>query len=363
METEASGKVIESMVLQVREMVYICPIAQPEQMNNTSISSLCACVLLAFALLLSACDGPANSAKKGADVQIKDLQGTWTLSHRTIERIRGFIPGGFAISEIGAAARHWMPSHLRFRGDSLEIFDYPLEFDQTYSLEVKKGHLVASYVGRRGDPWHIDLGEIFWDRDSLLLTSMIEDSWLTNHYFRDTLNADTLTLLRRDSVNASKLLGKWRLDTFIDVEYDESYPLRLPFTVPDSLVFTAERIAKIKSPIVHMSVNGKLRPFRVGFRNKNRISFRALDWWTKGHDQIRYDRDYFISLLGDEGPKKLADVKRLEIQYGEDLGKLLGDDPSARTVKTTEDPAIIAQFLDQVLQLPYEGNGPVWKDR
>jgi|GEM_PF-3851772 len=295
--------------------------------------------------------------------QLEKLQGTWTLSHEVIEVIEDLPKEELTYTEWGPPQARSEPLHLRIVGNRMQVFQFPLEYYGAFALgaaggkHVKRGHFKNTDGLSRG------VETIHISQDSLFRTVAVHDYWITSHYFRDSLNEDTLDLLVRDSVNATVLYGKWKLDSIIAVDYDEDFVLNLPFEISDTLSFSQNDHHQTEGRITYIKVDSTLRPFRVGFWNRNRIWVKPTDWFSHGLPPIEYGRDYFISLAEYNNIGPLEQIKHMEIASAANIYLLLGDEDSKKTIKTTNNPKTILPFLELLSQLSHKGNGKKYQDR
>ncbi len=340
-------------------MVYICFETKPIRMNIPRLKAL---FFLACTCLMTACQPPQPEVKTVAPAE---LQGSWTLSHGSVKEVKGFMEddNNYAYSEWSPYDIDWPVVHLHFSGDSMEVFSYPLEYHESFTYEIKgdKVLLGPKSGARTGD----DVVTIRVDQDSLWRINTFEIYQMTGHFYRDTLDPSTLAMLRKDSINADALLGRWRLDTVVSVDYDEDYVIDLPFDIPETLTFSEKDIENVEGRVISVKVNSKPRPFRIGYEGRYRIWLNPDGWYSEGLPPIEYRKEYFISLLEDIGIEKVEEIKKMEIAYASDLGTLVRseEDNTGKTIKSTENPAEISKFTDLLGQLSRLGTGKTYRRR
>lgn len=313
--------------------------------------------LLAFACISFGCEMVGkNTKQEKPSLNLEALQGIWSFSHDHYEI------DSLNVSELSLESDepnlHREPFQLRFIGDSLEVFAYPLEFYGAFSFQLDNGRFSARNAEKL---WNE--GEIRMEDDSLLLTVSLQGYKVHSHFFRDSLNVEILSQLVRDSVNRRKLIGEWELDTIVSVDYDESFILELPFQIPQKLSFSEKDIIGMDGRIMQVMVNSTLRPFRFGYGNKHRIWLKPVAWYSEGLPPIEFQRTYFISLLEDIGINDVNEIKEMEIRKASNIYVLLDQGEGSSSTKSTSKRSEIEAITELLQQLNFLGTGKEYRNR
>ena len=191
----------------------------------------------------------------------------------------------------------WLPGNgsLVITADSMWHFDYPREFHTSYLLKKQSDGTIITESNKN----NLSFNKLEITGDSLIRTIGNGEHFMwTEYYVRDTLNKEIIQLLLRDSVNASELIGKWKLETHIySQDGSEPYEIDFPFDLPDSLIFSTEKLpfSNIKGRIIKLDIKGVSREFRFGFKEQD-FNYHALwllpsDWYFDEKLIIHYVYD------------------------------------------------------------------------
>ena len=198
--------------------------------------------------LLSVC----NSLPK--DSLIAQIQGAWKCV-KIVESCETEEPKNFCILP-GKGA-------LYVKSDSIFLFDYPCNY-YFGSLLYNNGSL---RFDNNLKVYNTKYTELKLAEDTLLLHRNTGGKYGRNEYYiRSNLNIETLSRLKKDSINFECFYGKWQLVTYMDLGDGSDPNIKFPFKLPTVLDFTDP--VKFKKALlgkhhIKIKVDGVLRVFTI----------------------------------------------------------------------------------------------------
>lgn len=229
--------------------------------------------LLTLSASLWSCDSSDSSPETFAP---EDLIGTWTLSHGSFEDNPDYTGG---MGEWTPHESDWKDQSLIIDKDSIRYMHYPYQYFEANAYQLE-GNLLKVVQNTEGHKFYADT---YVERrgDSLIRTYSSNEYVFHDHFFLDTLDSDTLAILLRDTVNIHCLVGTWHVDLWIGGDMNdgsEASKVLLPFTLPDSLVFTEAELKGMSGRNISVPANGSPRQFRFTYDESHSILLEPVQW-------------------------------------------------------------------------------------